>query len=73
MEVLREQLIDMSAPEPLATVNRNRMARDLNISVSSASRILSGKRIPQVVTMKRISDYLGMTLDKMYELLGLDK
>lgn len=65
--------IDLNAPDPLRTVNRNATARALDLNPSNISRILSGQRVPHIVTLKRLADYLELTLDKMYELLGLDK
>ena len=66
-------LIDLDASDPLKTVNRSAAARALGINVSNVSRILSGQRVPHVVTLKRFADYLGMTLDALYTLLRLDE
>ena len=67
------KLIDFDAPDPLKTINRSAAARALGLNVSNISRILSGQRIPHVVTLKRFADYLGLTLDEFYIMLGLDK
>ncbi len=63
--------IDLTKPEPLKTINQSAAARALGINVSNVSRILRGERIPHVVTMKRLADYLGLTLDELYALLHL--
>jgi transcriptional regulator with XRE-family HTH domain len=64
--------IDLTAPDPLATINRNATARALEINPSNVSRILSGQRIPHLRTFKRLADYLGVDLDKLYQLLKID-
>ncbi len=65
-------LIDLTAPEPLRTINRSACARALRINVSNVSRIVSGERIPHIRTLKAMADYLGLSLDVLYSLLPLD-
>lgn len=64
--------IDLNAPDPLRTVNRNATARALDLNPSNISRILSGQRVPHIVTLKRLADYLELTLDTLYDLLKID-
>tara|TARA_Y100000310_G_scaffold120427_1_gene119193 strand:- start:1107 stop:1355 length:249 start_codon:yes stop_codon:yes gene_type:complete len=73
VNIKEKPLIDLTAPEPLKTINRSAAARALEINVSNVSRILSGQRVPHVVTLKKFADYLGVTLDELYSLLMLDK
>ena len=65
--------IDLLAPDPLATVNRSAAAKELRINVSNVSRILSAnpeqKRVPHLHTFYRLAQYLGITLDTLYQLL----
>jgi len=61
--------IDLTADTPLATINRSAAARALGVNVSNVSRILSRQRVPHLHTMKALADYLGLSLDKVYELL----
>jgi transcriptional regulator with XRE-family HTH domain len=61
--------IDLSAPEPLSTVNRSATARALKINVSNVSRILNRQRVPHLHTFKALANYLGMSLDELYRIL----
>ena len=72
-EVSKEDRIDLSAPNPLATINRSATARALKINVSNVSRILSRERIPHIHTLKALADYLSLSLDEMYALLYVPK
>jgi len=71
MPVKEKPVIDMSAQDPRTTINRSAAARALGINVSNVSRILSGQRVPHVVTLKHFADYLHLTLDDLYSLLQL--
>ena len=61
--------IDMTADDPLSTVNRSAMARELGISISQASRLVAGKRRLTLPMAYTISSYLGITLDDLHCLL----
>lgn len=55
--------------EELLKINRSETARAIGVDVSIVSRLLSGERTPHITTLKRMSDYLGLTLDELYRLL----
>ena len=65
----RRPLIDMDAPEPLATVNRSAMSRAIRVDLAHVSRMLSGQRNPSWEVAKKIAKYLGVSLDQLRELL----
>jgi len=62
-------IIDLTAAEPLKTVNQSACARTLGINVSNVSRILRGQRVPHLHTFYRLARYLSMSLDQLYKLL----
>jgi len=66
--------IDMSAPDPLSTVNRSACARALKLNVSNVSRILSKDptqlRVPRLHTFYKLSRYLGIDMEELYRLLS---
>ena len=68
-----EKQLRIKTREELLAINRSAAARELSVNVSSVSRMLSGERNPRVVTLKHMADYLGLSLDKLYDLLELDK
>ena len=51
-------------------VTQERMAIDLHLHPSYMSLICTGKRVPSIETGKRIADYLGVSLDRLWEILG---
>ena len=65
--------INLSSPDPLATINRSQAARALSINVSNVSRFLTPipeqRRIPHIHTFYRLAQYLNLTMDQLYELL----
>ena len=61
--------IDLSAPNPLDTINRSEMSRQLGVDIAHISRILSGKRNTSLNMSARIADYLGITIDQLFILL----
>ncbi|KKN62583.1 hypothetical protein LCGC14_0509940 [marine sediment metagenome] len=68
-----EPKIDLSAPDPLATVNRSAAARALRIDASNVSRMLTSdkkqRRVPHLHVFYRLARYLGVSLDELYRLL----
>jgi transcriptional regulator with XRE-family HTH domain len=50
-------------------VTQERMAIDLHLHPSYMSLICTGKRVPSIETGKRIADYLGVSLDRWWEIL----
>ena len=65
-EILR---IDMTDPDPVSTINRSAMARELGISISQASRLLAGHRRLSLPMAYRVSAYLSITIDDLHHLL----
>ena len=57
--------------EELLAINRSAAARAIGVNVSNISRILSGERIPHIVTLKHFADYCGLSLDQLYLFLNL--
>lgn len=51
------------------TANQRAMARELDIDPTHLCRILSGERKPTLDQAKRMADYLGMEMGKLYEAL----
>lgn len=50
-------------------INRSAMSRALSVDLAHVSRILSGQRTPSFDLAKRMSIYLGLTLDDYWTLL----
>ena len=74
MEMIKDRLketprIDMTATDPLSTINRSAMARELGISVSQASRLIAGHRRLSLPMAYRVSEYLRLSIDELYQLL----
>jgi len=77
MEMTKERKlpkIDMSAPDPLATINRSALARHLGISIALASRLFSPypaqRRRISLARAFAISTYLSISIDELYALLN---
>ena len=51
------------------TINRSDLARRTGINVSTISRIINGKRVPDFKQAKKIADALEMPLDTLYKVL----
>ena len=50
-------------------INRSDLARRTGINVSTISRIINGKRVPDFHQAKKIADALEMPLDVLYRVL----
>ena len=50
----------------LPEMNRSELGRRIGMGKSHISKILSGKVVPGIMTARRLSDALGMSLDEFY-------